>query len=248
MCERLQSTNSKTKYEMTCNRSHVWTIALHKFKNKIWDDLQLFAHTNDCSPQIKKQNMRWLAIIRTCKWLQSTNSKNKIWDDLQSFTRTNDCTPKIKKLKMRWLEIVRTYKRLQIAVHKFVFKKNMTCNHLHSTNFLKKTWLAIVRTCEQLQSTNFKNRIWDDLQLFAHTNDCMPQIQKQNMRWLAIIHTYQRLHSQKISRKTWLAIVRTYGPHPIRHISRHWIHELTPTLPKFNLVAIWPDAPIPARS
>ena len=149
---------------------------------------------------IGKLSMRWLAIVHTCKWLQS---KNKIWDDLQSFTRTNDCTPKkvlkkhglqlfihvndcSPKKKMRWLAIVRTYKRLHIWLEIFCM-----CGQFHSTNSKKNMmacnhsymWTIAVQKFKTNMACN-RSYVW------------MIAVQKKYMRWLAIVRTYKQLHSK----------------------------------------------------
>ena len=163
---RANDCSPKTKYEMTCNRSHVRTIALHKLikktwlaivrtckrlqsKNKIWDDLQSFARTNDCTPKIKNKKKGLQLFVRA----NDCSPKTKIWDDLQLFACTNNCTPQI------CFE-----KGLQsfVCVNNCSPKTNyeMTCNRSHVQTIalhklkIKKTWLAIVRMCERLQSTN----------------------------------------------------------------------------------------------
>jgi hypothetical protein len=58
------SSHRKYNQNMTCNHSHIRTIAHQKMKPKTNYNLQSFAHTNDCMPE-QNPKQTWLAIIRT---------------------------------------------------------------------------------------------------------------------------------------------------------------------------------------
>ena len=138
MYERLHSKDFFKK-NMACNRSYVQTIAVQK-QNMRW--LAIVHMYKRLHPQ-KVLKKTWLAIICTCKWLQSTNFKTHMAWNI-SHVRTISLH-KFKTNMMAWNHLYMQ----TIAVQKF--KTNMAWNNLYMQTIslhkfnLKQIWLAIVK-------------------------------------------------------------------------------------------------------
>ena len=121
----------KMKYEMTCNCSHVRTIALQKLKIKKKACNHLYVRTN----ATKKT---WLAVVQNKYSLQPSAHHMHHIRTISHEKIKHDMT--CNRLYMR-----------TIAVHKF--KTNLACNRsfAHTNNFIQKMKYEMTCNCSHVQ-------------------------------------------------------------------------------------------------
>jgi len=148
---------------MTCNCSHIWTLACQKIKTKTKYNLQSFVCANDCMPEIKikiwhdlqsfkhtnigaleNKIKKSLVIVRTYKcWYSKRNRKY----DLQLFVCANDCMPEI---KVKICHDLQSFTYMNIGMPKNKIKKWLViiCTYKCWYSRINKKSLAIIFACK----------------------------------------------------------------------------------------------------